>query len=57
MKNRTQRYIDVLQDVVHSYNHTMHRSMGKPQASISGANEGGSRMQQYLLRQSTPKSH
>ena len=56
MKNRTQRYIDVLQDVVHSYNHTVHRSLGKPQASITRDNEGESRLQQYLLRQSIPKS-
>ena len=56
MKNRTQRYIDVLQDVVHSYNHTVHRSLGKPPASITRDNEGESRLQQYLLRKSTPKS-
>ena len=55
LKNRTQRYIDVLQDIVHSYNHTVHRSLGKPPASISEANEGESRLQQYLLRPGTSK--
>ena len=55
LKNRTQLYIDVLQDIVHSYNHTVHRSLGKPPASITKANEGESRLQQYLLRQGTSK--
>lgn len=50
MKHRTQRYIDVLQDIVHSYNHTVHRSLGKTPASITKVNEGESRLQQYLLR-------
>ena len=55
LKNRTQRYIDVLQDIVHSYNHTVHRSLGKPPASITEGNEGESRLQQYLLRPGTSK--
>lgn len=56
MKNRTQRYVDILQDVVHSYNQTVHRSLGQPPASISKENEGESRLQQYLLRQAGDKS-
>ena len=51
MKNRTQRYIDVLQDIVHSYNHTLHHSLGATPASITKEKEGESRLQQYLLRQ------
>ena len=50
LKKRTHRYIDVLQDIVHSYNHTVHRSLGATPASITEDNEGESRLQQYLLR-------
>ena len=56
MKHRTQRYIDVLQDVGYSYNHTIHRSLGKTPATITKDNEGESRLQQYLLRQPNIKS-
>ena len=55
MKNRTQRYIDVLQDIVHSYNHTLHRSLGATPASITEEKEGESRLQQYLLRRDRTK--
>ena len=55
LKNRTQRYIDILQDAVYSYNHTIHRSLGKPPANITKDNEGESRLQQYLLRLGTAK--
>ena len=51
MKNRKQRYVDVLQDIVHSYNHTLHRSLGATSASITKEKKGESRLQQYLLRQ------
>ena len=50
LKNRTSRYIDILQDFVHSYNHTHHRSLGENPAAISVKNEGESRLQQYLIR-------
>ena len=56
MKNRTQRYVDVLQDVVHSYNHTVHMSLGDKPSVITKAKEGESRLQQYLLRQPNTKS-
>lgn len=56
MKHRTQRYIDVFQDIVHSYNHTVHRSLGRTPASITKGNEGESRLQQYLLRKTAVKS-
>ena len=55
LKNRTQRYIDVLQDVVYSYNHTVHRSLGQSPASITKDNEGESRLKQYLLRRDKAK--
>ena len=55
LKNRTQRYIDILQDAVYSYNRTIHRSLGKPPANIAKENEGESRLQQYLLRLGTAK--
>ena len=50
LKNRTRRYVDALQDMVYSYNHTVHRSLGDKPASITEHNEGESRLQQYLLR-------
>ena len=50
MKNRMQRYIGVLQDILHSYNHTLHHSLGATLASITEEKEGESRLQQYLLR-------
>ena len=55
LKNRTQRYIDILQDAVYSYNRTIHQSLGKPPTNITKDNEGESRLQQYLLRQGTVK--
>ena len=55
LKNRTQRYIDILQDAVYSYNRTIHRSLGKPPTNITKDNEGESRLQQYLFRQGTAK--
>ena len=56
MKHRTQHYIDVLQDIVYSYNHTIHRSLGKTPATITEDNERESRLQQYLFRQPNIKS-
>ena len=55
MKNRTQPYIDILQDIVHNYNHTLHRSLGATPASITEEKEGESQLQQYLLRRSRNK--
>ena len=50
LKHNTKRYIDVLQDIVHSYNHTPHQSLGSTPASINTQNESESRLQQYLIR-------
>ena len=38
MKQRIKRYINGLQDVVYSYSHTIHRSLGKTPASITKDN-------------------
>ena len=56
LTNRTERYIDVLEDAVHSYNYTIHRSLGDKPSAITQAKEGESRLQQYLLRQPDTKS-
>ena len=56
MKQRSKRYVNALQDVITSYNHTVHRSLGVTPASINEKNEGESRLQQYLLRTNTTKS-
>ena len=50
LKKRTQRYVDILQDVVKSYNTTVHSSLGATPASITKENEGESRLQQYMIR-------
>ena len=55
LKHNSKRYIDILQNVVHSYNHTVHRSLGAPPASISKRNEGESRLQQYMIRTKATK--
>ncbi len=50
LKHNTKRYIDVLQEIVDSYNRTYHRSLGTAPATITKDKEGESRLQQYLLR-------
>jgi hypothetical protein len=50
LKQRSYRYADVLQDLVTSYNNTVHRSLGVSPSSVTEDNEGESRLQQYLLR-------
>ena len=50
MKQRTQRYVDVLDDIISSYSHTVHQSLGRPPASVNKENESESRFEQYLLR-------
>lgn len=37
--HRTHRYLDVLQDLVHSYNETFHRSIGRTPNSVDETNE------------------
>jgi hypothetical protein len=54
LQNRTRRYINVLQQLVNSYNATVHRSLGVAPDTITRGNEGESRLQQYLLRNKKP---
>ena len=55
LKHNSKRYIDILQDVVHSYNHTVHNSLGTTPASITKRNEGEMRLQQYMIRNKSTK--
>ncbi len=55
LKHNTKRYIDILKDTVHSYNHTPHRSLGTTPGSITIDKEGESRLQQYLIRTKSAK--
>lgn len=50
-RNKTWKYIDVLQNVVKGYNNTKHRSLGMAPAEISTRNEMDSRVMQYVIRQ------
>lgn len=50
LKHNSERFVDVLQQIVRSYNHTKHRSLGQTPASITKDKEGESRLQQYILR-------
>ena len=50
ISRNTLRYIDVLQDLVKSYNHTKHSSLGRTPASVNKNNEGEVRLDQYMLR-------
>ena len=51
------RYIDVLQDLVDSYNNTCHRSIGRAPATVSLLNVGTVRRKLYGEMNSTaPKS-
>ena len=40
MNSKSFRYVDVLQDLVHSYNHTYHSSIGMSTTSVNVKNEG-----------------
>ena len=35
----TRRYVDVLQDIIYSYNHSYHRSIGMAPANVTPDNE------------------
>ena len=50
MEKQTNRYIDVLQKIVDSYNHTPHQSLGgSTPASVNQSNEDEMRYVQYLV--------
>jgi len=50
----TRRYVDVLDDLVHSYNNTYHRSIGMALVEVSPHNENEVRAHLYPLK---PKSY
>jgi hypothetical protein len=50
LKKQSYRYVDVLQNVVRSYNGTVHRSLGVAPRVVTKDNEDEIRLQQYLLR-------
>ena len=50
MKNKTKKYVDILNDAVNSYNNTAHRSLGRTPSAIDKDTENESRLEQYLLR-------
>ncbi|XP_060557374.1 uncharacterized protein LOC132717822 [Ruditapes philippinarum] len=54
LQKRNQRYVNVLQDLMSSYNNTTHSSLNATPSSINKVNESESRLQQYLIR---TKSH
>ena len=49
------RYIDILQDLVDSYNNTHHRSIGRTPASVSLLNVGAVRRKLYRKIETKPK--
>ncbi|XP_063436452.1 uncharacterized protein LOC134717883 [Mytilus trossulus] len=56
MENQTYKYIDVLQDLVTSYNNTPHQSLGgATPTSVTKKNEDEIRYVQYLARQKNKK--
>jgi len=50
----TRRYVDVLPDLLHSYNHTYHRSIGMAPVEVDDTNEHLDRARLYPLK---PKSY
>jgi transposase InsO family protein len=50
LKNFTNRYIDVLDDTVKSYNNTKHRMLGQTPISVNKNNETEVRLSQYLIK-------
>ena len=56
LKKRTYRYVNVMQEVVQSYNGTVHRSLGVAPKTVNTANEDEIRLQQYLLRTRNQKA-
>ena len=50
------RYVDILQDIVDSYNNTYHRSIGRAPATVSLLNVGPVRRKLYgKIERSKPK--
>ena len=53
--NNTRRYLDVLQDIMHSYNNTRHRSIGMAPSQVDESNEQLVRNKLYPLKPKTFK--
>jgi len=53
--NHTRRYIDVLPDLIHSYNHTFHRSIGMAPSQVGAHNEEVVRKRLYPDKKSSEK--
>ena len=49
VRNNTLRYVDVVQDIVKSYNNTVHRSLGRAPSEVTASNQDEVRLDQYLL--------
>jgi putative lipase involved disintegration of autophagic bodies len=56
LKNFTNRYIDVLDGVVKSYNNTKHRMIGQTPESVTKDNESEVRLKQYRIKKTKPMS-
>lgn len=46
----TRRYVDVLPDLIHAYNHSRHRSIGMAPAEVTSDNEDTVRSRLYPVR-------
>ena len=53
--SKSYRYVDVLQDLVHSYNHTYHSSIGMAPTSVNVKNERLIRQQLFHKHPEKPK--
>jgi hypothetical protein len=51
----SRRYLDVLQDIVHSYNNTYHRSIGMKPVEVNSTTEQLVRERLYPLKPKTPR--
>ena len=46
----TEKWVEVLSDIVHSYNHTKHSALGRTPASINNNNQHEALIHQYLIK-------
>jgi hypothetical protein len=55
LHNNTDKWVKVLDDVIHSYNNTIHSALGRTPASINENNQEEALLQQYVIK--APKLH
>ena len=55
VSNYTSRYINVLQDIINSYNATVHRSLGRAPKDVSPGNQAEVRTEQYVIKNKPKK--